>query len=84
MRATNHNTTAICEGCGRRKPFVLGSAFQGDGSATFRNLCASCERRELPVNQPALFEGMRPGSSRSAHLEPDAAPVRDRAQMALF
>jgi hypothetical protein len=58
MRANSHNTTGQCERCRKAKPFVLASAFQGDGTATFRFLCASCERIERGRNQLSLYAGM--------------------------
>lgn len=86
MLATSHNTRGTCQRCGKAKPWVMGSAFQGDGSATFRNLCASCERIEKPRNQPALFEGLgRVHAETGPEFEQieETAPV-DLAQMSLF
>ena len=42
----------------------IGVAFQGDGTATFRHLCAGCERIERRMNQPGLFKTATPGESR--------------------
>ena len=58
MRATTHNSAGQCERCRKAKPFVLASAFQGDGTATFRFLCASCERIERGRNQLSLYAQM--------------------------
>ena len=86
MLATPTNTRGTCQRCGKAKPWVMGSAFQGDGSATFRNLCARCERIEKPRNQPSLFLGVAPVY---AEIEPEEIeepePVEvDPPQMSLW
>jgi hypothetical protein len=77
-------THTSCEGCGTRRNHVLACAFQRDGRAEFRFLCASCQRIEFPQNQPALFEGMRIEAAAMPLFEVEAEPVRVEAQMGLF
>ncbi len=55
MIATTHNTRGACERCGLFRSFVLAAGFNPD--ATFRHLCASCERIERPRLQQRLFAG---------------------------
>jgi hypothetical protein len=73
-----------CEGCFTRKGRILAVAFQRDGKAEFRHLCERCERAEFPLNQPALFEGMRPEPAPMPLFEVEPEPVKIDAQMALF
>jgi len=58
MQATSHNTRGACNRCGKVTAWVMGVAFQGDGTGTFRMLCAACERRESHINQPSLYAGI--------------------------
>ena len=46
MQATAYNTRGACNRCGKVTAWVMGVAFQGDGTGRFRNLCARCERAE--------------------------------------
>ena len=75
---------AECEGCGNWKPQVMGCAFQRDGKAIFRHLCASCERRERGLNQPGLFAGMVFKTAAEAVEVFESATVVDERQMGLF
>ena len=85
MIATTHNTRGTCNRCGRQRPFVLAAAFQGDGSATFRFLCASCERIEAPRNQPTLFRTVPVFVPVVVvEEEEEAAPVVPSAQLTMF
>jgi hypothetical protein len=87
MRATANNMRGTCDRCGRFSPWVMGSAFQGDGTATFRNLCERCERIEKPRNQPSLYVGV---SWVHVETEPEPEPIEetapavDRRQLTLF
>jgi hypothetical protein len=85
MIATSDNTFRRCDCCGRVQSFVLGSAFQRDGTATFRLLCAPCERAEKPINQPALFLGapVHAWTEPEPEVIEETAPV-SLAQMSLF
>jgi hypothetical protein len=58
MQATAHNTRGACNRCGKVTAWVMGVAFQGDGTGKFRNLCARCERVEKHINQPSLYAGI--------------------------
>ena len=84
MKANSHNTRGACEGCGQTKHFVMAVAFQGDGTATFRFLCASCERREKPTNEPRLFEAATYATVEEAEEAIESPVVRDDRQLALF
>lgn len=84
MIATSANTTRQCQRCGRSRSFVLASAFQGDGSATFRFLCASCERIEAPRNQPGLFRTVPVFVPITVEEVEEAAPVASSDQLTLF
>ena len=85
MKATAHNTHGQCERCKSVKYFVMGVAFQGDGTATFRHLCASCERIERGVNQPRLFKAVTYATVEEAvEAVEEIAPRRDERQMGLF
>ena len=84
MKANSHNTRGACEGCGQTKNFVMAVAFQGDGTATFRFLCASCERREKPMNEPRLFEAATYATVEEAEEAIESPVVRDDRQLALF
>ena len=77
MIATAHNSRRQCERCLKVKPFVLSCAFQGDGRAIFRHLCAGCERVERVENQPPLFIGMV-----IAATEPQAEADQEQPQAA--
>ena len=66
-------------------PFVLASAFQGDGTATFRYLCAGCERIERSRNQKALFAGHVYVTQEAAiEVFEETAPEVPEAQLDLF
>ena len=85
MKATAHNTIRECEGCGTRRNYVMAVAFERDGTAMFRFLCASCERRERPLNQPALFESATYATVEEAEeAVEELLPLRDERQMGLF
>ncbi len=43
-----------CARCGSYKTLKYAPAFNRDGTATFRHLCARCNRIEWPLNQPSL------------------------------
>jgi hypothetical protein len=81
MKTTDHKG---CERCGTRRGSILACTFQRDGRAEFRFLCERCERVEFPVNQPALFEGMRIEAAALPLFEIEPEPVRLEAQLALF
>ena len=81
MIATSHNTHGICERCGRVQSFILAAGFNPD--ASFRMLCASCERVEKPRLQPKLFT-VRPVFVPIPEVEAVEVEVIDRRQMALF
>ena len=55
LRIIPHDVVKWCERCKREKPLDMAVAFQGDGTATFRFLCAKCERAERHINQPSLY-----------------------------
>jgi hypothetical protein len=84
MIATSRNSRGECERCRKVKPFVLASAFQGDGNATFRHLCAQCERVEKPQNQPGLFGAVTHGSAEEAIEDLTEPKAVDDRQMGLF
>lgn len=71
---------AACSRCRRRRPDVLYSAFNPDGS--LRPLCADCEKIEGENIQPLLLEIPRREITED---EPGEAPLFDPcAQLALF
>ena len=82
MRATSHNTYGACEGCGRVQSFILAAGFNPD--ASFRMLCASCERIEKHRLQPALFVTRPVFVPVLEVVEERELPVFDVRQMALF
>jgi late competence protein required for DNA uptake (superfamily II DNA/RNA helicase) len=85
MKATPNNTNGQCERCRQAKPFVLASAFQGDGTATFRYLCARCERMERSRNQTALFAGHVYVTQAEVIEEfEEPAPRKSEKQLGLF
>ena len=43
-----------CARCGSCKTLKYAPAFNRDGTATFRHLCARCARYEWSLNQPSL------------------------------
>ena len=51
LRIIPHDVVKWCERCKREKPLDMAVAFQGDGTATFRFLCAKCERAERHICQ---------------------------------
>jgi hypothetical protein len=81
MIATSHNTRGACEGCGAVRSFVMAAGFNPD--ATFRHLCASCERQERPRLQKRLFAGPVFVPVLEV-VEERELPVFDVRQMALF
>jgi hypothetical protein len=67
----------------------MGVAFQGDGTGTFRMLCACCERREKHINQPQLYAGIEwvfigePEPEEVEKIEPEPVEI-ESPQMSLF
>jgi len=74
MQATAHNTLGACERCKQVKPYVMGSAFQGDGTGTFRHLCSSCDRIESWQNQRRLFADLPKPKVVFIQPEPEEEP----------
>ena len=87
MKATIQNTTGACERCKQVKPYVMGVAFQGDGTATFRHLCVGCERIERWQNQRRLFADLPKPKVVFIQPEEESEPEEDllyTPQMSLF
>lgn len=84
MIATADNTLRVCDRCGKLRTWVMYSAFQRDGSATFRKLCKPCELAEKQLNQPALFEGAPVHAETQPQPETIERPTVDDRQMTMF
>jgi len=83
--ATKHNTTGSCQRCGKVKPFVLATAFDGLGG--FRFLCSACDRIEKDLHQLRLFA--TPQEAIASWQEPEEEPepeviAKPSPQMSLF
>ncbi len=65
----------------------MGSAFQGDGTATFRMLCTPCDRIERPRHQGYLFANIRmpiPEPEPEPEIEEEPVDLLYSPQMDLF
>ena len=74
-----------CARCGSYKTLKYAPAFNRDGTATFRHLCARCARYEWSLNQPSL-PGLRQTSA-PVYVETEPEPIFQPVnplQMALF